>query len=491
MSSGRSTVPTQPTRSNQRPQSQFNQVPAGDPRSRSPFSNQLSTNGQQGSSPFSNQGSGPGVTQQPGLGAGFAAGSGPTGGRVLASGFGNRSSAGTNRFQSNQQQGAGLGQGFAAGNGPTGGGGPTSGFSNPFSSNSDSSRPSTGRLGQGFSPGNGSTGGNRVPASRSYGATSQGINGFSPFGGRGNQASTTGSQGTGPAGGNSQQQGQQRNGGDRSSPFGSSPGGATAGFSPFGSRATINGGSSGMSPTPGARFGSNGSPPGRQQQQQRGQQRYAGGGGINGATINGAGVNGAGGRVNGARGGINGASQQQSPFSSGLGFNNNPSDPLTPPGGNDFERRRAQELEQARREGIEEARREEQRRRQANRGAFGQSGGNSMSGSSLDKALLNAIRASDEGYKPPQAILDAPTIGPLLEQVDGPNLYQYDETEKTYSGRAVKVMGESSVDIPIRISTPGSIVEYTIEKKSYDFNLGITAKLDQGGTAIVKVSTAR
>ena len=77
---------------------------------------------------------------------------------------------------------------------------------------------------------------------------------------------------------------------------------------------------------------------------------------------------------------------------------------------------------------------------------------------------------------------------PLLEQVDGPNLYQYDETEKVYSGRAVKVMAESSLDIPIRISAPGSIVEYTVEKKSYDFNLGITAKLDQGGTAVVKVS---
>ncbi|KAL3933213.1 MAG: hypothetical protein SGARI_003756 [Bacillariaceae sp.] len=58
--------------------------------------------------------------------------------------------------------------------------------------------------------------------------------------------------------------------------------------------------------------------------------------------------------------------------------------------------------------------------------------------------------------------------------------------EGFYSGRSVKVYGTSSLDVPIRVSAPGSIVEYTIEKKSYDFNLGITAKLDQGGLTTVK-----
>lgn len=77
-------------------------------------------------------------------------------------------------------------------------------------------------------------------------------------------------------------------------------------------------------------------------------------------------------------------------------------------------------------------------------------------------------------------------LEPVLEQVDGPSLYEYEGKEATYTGRSCKVYGQSSLDVPIRISAPGSIVEYTIEKKSYDFGLGISAKLDQGGVTTVK-----
>jgi hypothetical protein len=324
-------------------------------------------------------------------------------------------------------------------------------------------------LGQGFSPGNASTGGNKV----ADGSINQGINGFSPFS-RSPSADVSGLQGT-IFGRNAQQQPQNTR-----SPFGGSPGGATAGFSPFGGSSNM--GTTNLAPVMGARFGSNGSPPSRPQYNRSG---GINGAGITGATINGAGVNG--GRYGRVASGMNGAS--------GVGLNDNPSNPLNRPDGNNFDQRQAQEqarrLEEARREGIEEARREAQRRNQSMSGRFGaQAELNNGSGQKLDKALLNAIKSSDEAYKPPQVILDAPSISPLLEQVDGPNLYQYDETEKVYSGRAVKVMGESSLDIPIRISAPGSIVEYTVEKKSYDFNLGITAKLDQGGAAVVKVSPA-
>jgi hypothetical protein len=66
-------------------------------------------------------------------------------------------------------------------------------------------------------------------------------------------------------------------------------------------------------------------------------------------------------------------------------------------------------------------------------------------------------------------------------------MFEYEGREKTYSGRSTKIYGGSALDVPIRVSAPGSIVEYTIEKKSYDFGLGITAKLDQGGATVVKV----
>jgi hypothetical protein len=89
-------------------------------------------------------------------------------------------------------------------------------------------------------------------------------------------------------------------------------------------------------------------------------------------------------------------------------------------------------------------------------------------------------------YQPPDTVLDSLALEPILEQVDGPSMYEYEGREATYTGRSCKVYGQSSLDVPIRISAPGSIVEYTIEQKSYDFGLGITAKLDQGGVTTVK-----
>jgi ParB-like chromosome segregation protein Spo0J len=161
---------------------------------------------------------------------------------------------------------------------------------------------------------------------------------------------------------------------------------------------------------------------------------------------------------------------------------------------------RARRLEQARMEGLEEARVEEQRRRKAEEARSQQQrlqveaqarmeAEKNMSETKKFEAVNKAISASDDNYVPPQTVLDSKSLNPLLEQVDGPSLLKYDGKEATYSGRSTKVYGGSTLDIPIRDSAPGSIVEYTIEKKSYDFGLGIIAKLDQGGTTIVKPMT--
>lgn len=158
---------------------------------------------------------------------------------------------------------------------------------------------------------------------------------------------------------------------------------------------------------------------------------------------------------------------------------------------------RARRLEQARMAGIEEARIEEQRRRnteeersqqqrlQAEARARTEAEKN-MSEAKKYEAVNKAIVASDVSYKPPQTVLDSKSLGPLLAQVDGPSLFKYNGEEAVYSGRSTKIYGGSTLDIPIRVSAPGSIVEYTIEKKSYDFGLGIVAKLEQGGTTVVK-----
>jgi len=219
--------------------------------------------------------------------------------------------------------------------------------------------------------------------------------------------------------------------------------------------------------------------------------------GVNGEIMSGASFNGVAPSGNnnnrGSSGGFRSGSMQK-PTSSRQGE-------ITLETNSEVERARADErarrLEQARMEGIEEARVEEQRRRMAEEARSQQQrlqaeararmeAEKNMSEAKKFEAVNKAISASDGNYVPPQTVLDSKSLNPLLEQVDGPSLLKYDGKEATYSGRSTKVYGGSTLDIPIRVSAPGSIVEYTIEKKSYDFGLGIIAKLDQGGTTIVK-----
>lgn len=159
---------------------------------------------------------------------------------------------------------------------------------------------------------------------------------------------------------------------------------------------------------------------------------------------------------------------------------------------------RARRLEQARMVGIEEARIEEQRRSEADEARAQQQwlqaeararmeAEKKMSEAKKFEAVNKAIATSDENYVPPKTVLDSKSIDPLFEQIDGPSLWNYEKKEATYTGRSTKIYGGSVLDVPIRVSAPGSIVEYTIEKKSYDFGLGIVAKLDQGGSTVVKV----
>jgi hypothetical protein len=158
---------------------------------------------------------------------------------------------------------------------------------------------------------------------------------------------------------------------------------------------------------------------------------------------------------------------------------------------------RARRLEQARMVGMEEARIEEERRSEMEEARAQQQrlqaeararieAEKNMSEAKKFEAVNKAIAASDDNYIPPKSVLDSKSPSPLLEQVDGPSLLKYEKKDATYSGRSTKIYGGSTLDVPIRVSAPGSIVEYTIEKKSYDFGLGIVAKLDQGGTTVVK-----
>merc|ERR1712238_52733 len=104
----------------------------------------------------------------------------------------------------------------------------------------------------------------------------------------------------------------------------------------------------------------------------------------------------------------------------------------------------------------------------------------------LDKANEEAERTteSDLSYQPSDKVLAS--ISLLMNEIAGPSLYKYDAKEVYFTGRDVGINAETTLSIPIRVSNPGTIVEFSIERKSYDFGFGITAILDDGQVVKVK-----
>merc|ERR1712238_357044 len=104
----------------------------------------------------------------------------------------------------------------------------------------------------------------------------------------------------------------------------------------------------------------------------------------------------------------------------------------------------------------------------------------------LDKANEEAERTteSDLSYQPSDKVLASTPL--LMNEIAGPSLYKYDAKEGYFTGRDVGIHAETTLSIPIRVSNPGTIVEFSIERKSYDFGFGITAILDDGQVVKVK-----
>jgi hypothetical protein len=102
------------------------------------------------------------------------------------------------------------------------------------------------------------------------------------------------------------------------------------------------------------------------------------------------------------------------------------------------------------------------------------------------RALAEATASADAAFVPSASLWNATTPTPLLEQVDGPSLSKYHGKESIYVGRSVPLSAGKTLKVPIQVSSPGSVVEYSVENKSLDVGFGITAEREQGVT-IVKV----
>lgn len=106
------------------------------------------------------------------------------------------------------------------------------------------------------------------------------------------------------------------------------------------------------------------------------------------------------------------------------------------------------------------------------------------------KAVDRAKASADAAFRPSPSILNAQSAAVLLQQVDGPSLKTYEGTESVYVGRAVPLAAGSKLNIPINVSTPGSVVEYAVELMAYDVEFSITAEREEGIT-IVKVRISK
>ena len=103
------------------------------------------------------------------------------------------------------------------------------------------------------------------------------------------------------------------------------------------------------------------------------------------------------------------------------------------------------------------------------------------------KAVAEAKASADASFRPSPSLLNAASAEALMSQVDGPDLVTYQGKESVYVGRSVPITAGGKLDVPIQVTSPGSVVEYFIEIKDYDLAISITAERDEGVT-VVKVS---
>jgi len=105
------------------------------------------------------------------------------------------------------------------------------------------------------------------------------------------------------------------------------------------------------------------------------------------------------------------------------------------------------------------------------------------------KAVAEATVTADSQYVPSVSLMNSTDPFAILKQVDGrTDLSDYEEKESVYVGRSVPITAGGSLEIPIQVGTPGSVVEYAVENKQYDFGFSITAERDESVTIVKEKS---
>jgi len=105
------------------------------------------------------------------------------------------------------------------------------------------------------------------------------------------------------------------------------------------------------------------------------------------------------------------------------------------------------------------------------------------------KAVAEVTATADAQYVPSVSLMNSTDPLTILKQVDGmTDLSDYEGKESVYVGRSVPITAGGSLEIPIQVGTPGSVVEYAVENKQYDFGFSITAERENSVTIVKEKS---
>lgn len=95
------------------------------------------------------------------------------------------------------------------------------------------------------------------------------------------------------------------------------------------------------------------------------------------------------------------------------------------------------------------------------------------------RAVAEAAASADAAYVPSPGLLSNTSPLLLIEQVDGPDLRVYNTSPNVYSAKSIPVAVRGRLDVPIYVTSGGSVVEYEVETKWYDVAFGIIAEREE------------
>lgn len=100
------------------------------------------------------------------------------------------------------------------------------------------------------------------------------------------------------------------------------------------------------------------------------------------------------------------------------------------------------------------------------------------------RAINEASAGVDSMYVPSPSLLSSPSVEPLLKQIDGQSLKDYVASPNVYMAHTLPVAAGAKVDVPIHVSSGGSLVEYSIESVAYDIGIEIKAEREEKNTVV-------